>query len=184
MPPSNLPTYNHQNWFLQLEAIFLVQRITSQQTKFANMVQVLPPSVVDEVADILENVPEQDRYTRLKDAILKRTGRSDDELLRELFTHITRGNRTPSQLLRFMRSRLGKHSMAESIQHELWMDKLPTTITQILAPITENTPLDQLSNFATTLLPLNLVRQFNPHIPNEQPHLSNKTTRPANRLTG
>lgn len=112
------------------------------------MVQVLPPSVVDEVADILENVPEQDRYTRLKDAILKRTGRSDDELLRELFTHITRGNRTPSQLLRFMRSRLGKHSMAESILRELWMDKLPNTITQILAPIAENTPLAQLADSA------------------------------------
>ncbi|CAE1297561.1 unnamed protein product [Acanthosepion pharaonis] len=151
MPLTNLPPYNEQNtknWFLQLEAIFSVRRITSQQAKFANVVQVLPPSVVDEVADILEHVPEQEPYTRLKDAILKRTGRSDEELLRELFTHVTRGDRTPSQLLRFMRSRLGKHSMAESILRELWMDKLPTTITQILAPIADNTPLDQLANSA------------------------------------
>ncbi|CAE1256054.1 unnamed protein product [Acanthosepion pharaonis] len=103
--------------------------------------------VVVEVADILEHVPEQEPYTRLK-AILKRTGRSDEELLRELFTHVTRGDRTPSQLLRFMRSRLGKHSMAESILRELWMDKLPTTITQILAPIADHTPLDQLANSA------------------------------------
>ncbi|CAE1255006.1 unnamed protein product [Acanthosepion pharaonis] len=76
------------------------------------------------------------------------TRRSDEELLRELFTHVTWGDRTPSQLLRFMRSRLGKHSMAESILRELWMDKLPTTITQILAPIADNTPLDQLANSA------------------------------------
>ncbi|CAE1258177.1 unnamed protein product [Acanthosepion pharaonis] len=151
MPLTNLPPYNEQNtknWFLQLEAIFSVRKITSQQAKFVNVVQVLPPSVVDEVADILEHVPEQEPYTRLKEAILKRTGRSDEELLRELFTHVTRGDRTPSQLLRFMRSRLGKHSMAESILRELWMDKLPTTITQILAPIADNTPLDQLANSA------------------------------------
>ncbi|CAE1296638.1 unnamed protein product [Acanthosepion pharaonis] len=148
MPLTNLPPYNEQNtknWFLQLEAIFSVRKITSQQAKFVNVVQVLPPSVVDEVADILEHVPEQEPYTRLKEAILKRTGRSDEELLRELFTHVTRGDRTPSQLLRFMRSRLGKHSMAESILRELWMDKLPTTITQILAPIADNTPLDHIS---------------------------------------
>ncbi|CAE1251577.1 unnamed protein product [Acanthosepion pharaonis] len=151
MPLTNLPPYNEQNtknWFLQLEAIFSVRKITSQQAKFVNVVQVLPPSVVDEVADILEHVPEQEPYTRLKEAILKRTGRSDEELLRELFTHVTRGDRTPSQLLRFARSRLGKHSMAESILRELWMDKLPTTITQILAPIADNTPLDQLANSA------------------------------------
>ncbi|CAE1297154.1 unnamed protein product [Acanthosepion pharaonis] len=151
MPLTNLPPYNEQNtknWFLQLEAIFSVRRITSQEAKFANVVQVLPPSVVDEVADILEHVPEQEPYTRLKDAILKRTGRSDEELLRELFTHVTRGDRTPSQLLRFMRSRLGKHSIAESILRELWMDKLPTTITQILAQIADSTPLDQLANSA------------------------------------
>ncbi|CAE1266126.1 unnamed protein product [Acanthosepion pharaonis] len=80
--------------------------------------------------------------------ILKRIGRSDEELLRELFTHVTRGDRTPSQLLRFMRSRLGKHSMSESILRELWMDKLPATITQILASIADNTPLDQLGNSA------------------------------------
>ncbi|CAE1156614.1 unnamed protein product [Acanthosepion pharaonis] len=58
MPLTNLPPYNEQNtknWFLQLEAIFSVRKITSQQAKFVNVVQVLPPSVVDEVADILEH---------------------------------------------------------------------------------------------------------------------------------
>ncbi|CAE1321593.1 unnamed protein product [Acanthosepion pharaonis] len=118
-----------------------VQRAEHQELVFTAGSHFL---VVDEVADILEHVPEQELYTRLKEAILKRTGRSDEELLRELFTHVTRGDRTPSQLLRFMRSRLGKHSMAESILRELWMDKLPTTITQILAPIADNTPLDQI----------------------------------------
>ncbi|CAE1170625.1 unnamed protein product [Acanthosepion pharaonis] len=149
MPLTNIPTYNEEktkNWFLQLEAIFSVWRITSQQSKFANVVKVLPPSVVDEVADILEHIPKQEPYTRLKDAILKRTGRLDEDLLWELFTHITRGERTPSQLLRCMRSRLEKHSMAELILRELWMDKLPTTIMQILAPIADNTPLDQLAD--------------------------------------
>ncbi|CAE1255680.1 unnamed protein product [Acanthosepion pharaonis] len=131
MSLTNLPPYNEQNtknWFLQLEAIFSVRRITSQQAKFANVVQVLPPSVVDEVADILEHIPEQEPYSPQG---------CDSETNRPFgrgtapgtFTNVTRGDKTPSQLLRFMRSR------------ELWMDKLPTTITQILAPIADNTPL-------------------------------------------
>lgn len=85
---TNLIMYNEQNiknWFLQLEVIFSVQRIRSQQSKFINVVQVLSPSVVNKVADILENVPKQEPYTRLKDPILKCTGRSDKDLLRGTF---------------------------------------------------------------------------------------------------
>lgn len=151
VPLAQLPPYNEgnaKNWFLQLEAIFAVRKITSQQTRFVNVIQALPPSVVDEVADILENVPEENPYSCLRDAILKRTGRSDEDLLRELFSNVTRGDRTPSQLLRFMKSRLGRHSMAEPVLRGLWMDRLPVTVTQILAPMQDNTPLDQLADSA------------------------------------
>ncbi|CAE1163767.1 unnamed protein product [Acanthosepion pharaonis] len=91
--PPSVQRAEHQELVLQLEAIFSVRKITSQQAKFVNVVQVLPPSVVDEVADILEHVPEQEPYTRLKDAILKRTGRSDEELLRELLPTPDAGDR-------------------------------------------------------------------------------------------
>ena len=78
------PVFNERdikNWFVQLEAIFSVRKITPQATKFAALVPALRPSIVDEVANILESVPEHEPYAHLKEAILKRTGRSDEDLL-------------------------------------------------------------------------------------------------------
>ncbi|CAE1331522.1 unnamed protein product [Acanthosepion pharaonis] len=139
---------NIKNWFLQMEAIFTVRRITDQKTKFGHVVAVLPPAIVDEVSDFLEAVPEVEPYARLKEAILRRMGRTEESLIRELFSNLTCDGRTPSQLLRYMKSRLGKNTMADSILKSLWLDRLPTTITQILASMSENTSIDQLADAA------------------------------------
>ncbi|CAE1231487.1 unnamed protein product [Acanthosepion pharaonis] len=139
---------NIKNWFLQMEAIFTVRRITDQKTKFGHVVAVLPPAIVDEVSDFLKAVPEVEPYARLKEAILRRMGRTEESLIRELFSNLTFDGRTPSQLLRYMKSRLGKNTMADSILKSLWLDRLPTTITQILAPMSENTSIDELADAA------------------------------------
>ncbi|CAE1161479.1 unnamed protein product [Acanthosepion pharaonis] len=77
-----------------------------------------------------------------------RMGRTEESLIRELFSNLTCDGRTPSQLPRYMKSRLGKNPMTDSILKSLWLDRLPTTITQILAPMSENTPIDQLADAA------------------------------------
>lgn len=102
-PPFN--EGNIKNWFLQIEAIFFIQKITSQ--KITYLVPASPLSIVDELADLLESIAENEPYSYLKEAILKRTGRRDEDLLRE-FNNVTRDDRTPSQLLWYMKSRLGK----------------------------------------------------------------------------
>ena len=76
---------NIKNWFVQLEAIFSVRKITSQAIKFATLVPALPPSIVDEVADILESVREHEPRAHLKEAILERTGRSDETHFEHFF---------------------------------------------------------------------------------------------------
>ena len=134
--------------FVQLEAIFVTRKITSQATKFATLVPALPPSIVEEVADILESVPEHEPYTHLKEVILKHTGRSDEETLRGLFRNVTMGDRTSSQLLRHMKTTLGQHKMAEPILRGLWMEKLPSIITQILASMVGHLSLNQQADSA------------------------------------
>lgn len=64
-----------------MEAIFAVRRITSQRTEFANVVQALQTRNIDEVADILENVSENDPYTTLKKAIINRIRVFDEKLV-------------------------------------------------------------------------------------------------------
>ncbi|CAE1280326.1 unnamed protein product [Acanthosepion pharaonis] len=105
---------NIKNWFLQMEAIFTVRRITDQKTKFGHVVAVLPPAIVDEVSDFLEAVPEDSLPT----------------------------------------SSLYEKPTRQKYHGRLYIKKLvagpspPTTITQILAPMSENTSIDQLADAA------------------------------------
>lgn len=118
-----------KNWFLQHEAIFFIWKVTSQKSKYAHLVQALTPSIINEIAHILEAVPEHEPYSSFKEAILKRTGHSDEDLICELFNNVTRDD-------------LGKHAMAKLILQDLCLDLPPT----VLAPMSENTPLTQLAN--------------------------------------
>ncbi|CAE1272417.1 unnamed protein product [Acanthosepion pharaonis] len=113
-----------------------------------HFLEKLPADIVEEVMDLLENVPDDNPYDRLKEAILKRTGASNEAMLRNLFTQVELGDRTPSQLLRHMRTLLGDNKMSENIMRSLWLDKLPTTTTQILAPMTEETQTEKLADIA------------------------------------
>lgn len=61
---------------MQLQALFSARKITSQKTKFANVVEVLASEVVDEVTDLLGAVPEINPYDTIKDTVIKRMGRS------------------------------------------------------------------------------------------------------------
>lgn len=142
----NIPAFNPTNiktWFIQIQALFDAKRITSQRTKYCYLVEKLPADVVEEVADLLENVPEDNPYDELKKAILRRTGFSNETRLRNLFTQVELGDRTPSQLLRYMRTLLGDNKMSENIMRSLWLDKLPDTTVQILAPTTEETNIEK-----------------------------------------
>ena len=147
----NIPPYNPNNintWFLQMQALFNSKRITSQRSRYAYLVEKLPSEVANEVTDLLDPMPEDMPYDTLKAAIIKRTGKSDESKLRDLFNNVELGNRTPSQLLRHMKMLLGDNDMSTYVLRRLWLDKLPHNITQILAPMNEETPLDQLAEFA------------------------------------
>ncbi|CAE1271019.1 unnamed protein product [Acanthosepion pharaonis] len=145
-----LPAYHHnaKNWFLQVESIFSMLRITSQRARFANVMQKLPSDMMDEIFDVLSDLREHEPYDHLKEAILKRTGRSEEDMIEEILRNVTRGDKTPSQLLRYMRNQLGKHNVSEKVLRGLWLEHLPKSVAQIIAPMTRATPLDDLAESA------------------------------------
>ncbi|CAE1319644.1 unnamed protein product [Acanthosepion pharaonis] len=145
-----LPAYHHnaKNWFLQVESVFSMLRITSQRARFANVMQKLPSDMMDEISDVLSDLREHEPYDHLKEAILKRTGRSEEDMIQEILRNVTRGDKTPSQLLRYMRNQLGKHNVSEKVLRGLWLEHLPKSVAQIIAPMTRATPLDDLAESA------------------------------------
>lgn len=142
-----LPVYSPsvQIWFAQLDAIFQARHITTQQTKFAYVLEKIPAEVASEVSDILLRPPKDKPYDILKDAILSRTGCSEEKKLKELLTDIELGNNKTSQLLRRMQTLLGAHKMSDAVLKQLWINKLDTDTTQILAVLTDDVDLEKLA---------------------------------------
>lgn len=65
-----------------------------------------------------------------------------------LFDNINISDRTFSQLPKHMKSHLIVNNMSESILSHLWLDKLPTTMVQILTPIRDDTLLNKVIDIA------------------------------------
>lgn len=150
-----LPTYSTLNprvWFHQIEAVFTTRRITNQSTKFLYVIQSLPGDVAAEVEDLLENIPPENPYDVLRAAIISRTGQSETKMLRDLFTTVELGDRTPSQLLRHMRSLLGGKKLGDDILRQLWLDKLPSNMCHLLTAFAEGNSLEQLASMGDKIM--------------------------------
>jgi len=63
---------NVSTWFQRVEGQFRIAKITTEQTKFDHLLQVLDEDVADKVIDVLDNLPEENKYTALKEEILRR----------------------------------------------------------------------------------------------------------------
>nr|VZI12175.1 unnamed protein product [Spirometra erinaceieuropaei] len=146
-----LPPFTPSNprvWFRQIEALFVTSRITSERTRYSYVLQSLPFYVAVAVEDLLNPIPADKPYTLLKEAVIQRVAKSANLMLRELFTQVELGDQTPSQLMRHMRSLLAGRHMDDAIFREIWLEKLPVPMQQVLAMLDSNTPLEKLATHA------------------------------------
>ncbi|CAI2736918.1 unnamed protein product, partial [Dicrocoelium dendriticum] len=143
-----LPSFDVSNprvWFVQVEDVFRFRKITSQSTMFSYVAAHLPSNIASEVIDILDPMPLESPYDKLKAAILKRTTASDESRLQQLLSGVELGDRTPSQLLRHMRSLVGSSALDDSVLRQLWSNCLSANTTAILAVLADDLPLDKLA---------------------------------------
>ncbi|CAE1272079.1 unnamed protein product [Acanthosepion pharaonis] len=157
-----MPAFNSntQTWFLQLDAIFQARHVTSKQSKFASVVEKLPAEVAAEVADILTNLPTDKPYKVLKQAILRRTGCSEERKIKDLLTNLTIGDSKPSQLLRRMQSLLGSNTISDTVLKQMWLDKLHPEIVRILAALKDEVGFQKLSVIVDKIADTTPVRQI------------------------
>lgn len=147
----NLPTFGTANprvWFTQVEAFFRCRKIASQVTMFSCVTAILPNDIAAEVIDIIDPMPTDRPYDKLKAAILKRTTVSDEARLQRLLSGLELGDRTPSQLLRHMRSLAGDFKINDTILRQLWCKCLPPNTNAILSTQDEGVSLDKLAETA------------------------------------
>ena len=85
-------------WFAQVNAQFLTQGITAQETKFAYVVASLQSEIAQEVRDIIIEPPIYGPYDSLKAEPVRRTSASEQKHLHQLLISEELGDRKPSQL--------------------------------------------------------------------------------------
>ena len=70
---------------------------------------------------MLENLPVDDFYLKLKETILVRTKAADNACLKRLLSSVKINDRTPSRLLLTVRSLVGNNNVDDVIRRSLWI---------------------------------------------------------------
>lgn len=133
--PQKLPTFytdDPEVWFLQAEAVFKADKVSSQTTRFYKTFGQLPRQVITQVADLAET-PGDAPYNALKERLIKIYGSTKSQKIQEILNSTELENLQPTQLLRKMKFQLGT-STTEEVLKVLWTRALPTRVQTIIAP--------------------------------------------------
>ena len=119
-------------WFAQVDAQFHKKRVTSDNSKYYAVIAMLDSNILEKVSDLIESPPQADKYQSLKTALINRFTDSQQKQLHLLVTDLELGDKTPSQLLREMRT-LAAGSLSEEALRTLWLQRIPVTVRCVLS---------------------------------------------------
>lgn len=148
-----LPPFWKENphlWFAQVEAAFVINKVSSDETKFRYVVLHLDPSVLPLVADIVTSPPDGDRYAAIKGRLTTVLGETSASRLRRLLASHELGDDKPSVLLQRLRN-LAEGQVSDGVLRTIFMDQLPENVRTILA-ISEVNDLSKLAIQADKIL--------------------------------
>lgn len=124
-------------WFHQVESQFIVSGISSDSTKFHAVVAALDTKVLKCVREVITKPPSEKAYITLKEKILAFYEESEGSKLKKLFSDLSLGDQKPSQFLCELEN-LNGGKLSDSALRELWLQRLPINIQQILGACSED----------------------------------------------
>lgn len=148
-----LPIFWRENpdmWFVQVEAAFDINRITSDSTKFRYVVLNLDQKTLPIVSDIVNAPPEQGKYDAIKTRIIKTFAETSESKLRRLLNHPEITNEKPSVVLQKLRH-LGHGNCNDPILKSIFMENLPENVRGIIS-VCDEQDLDKLAAQADKVL--------------------------------
>lgn len=140
-------------WFAQAEAQFKIAGITSDDTRFNYIVGNLDQRLAGEIEDIMTKPPDQNKYEKIKEELIRRLSISEEQKVRQLISDEELGSRKPSQFLRHLRSLAGAALSDDNILRQLWLRRLPQQVQAILAAQADLS-LDKISELADKIIEL------------------------------
>lgn len=135
-------------WFTQMEAHFALAGITTERDKFNRIIATIDTTVCKEVSDVIDPVPTDTPYQKLKNALISRYTSSQEARMRQLLDKESLGSRTPSAHLRHLKSLVP--GIDESVLKSKWLSHLPNKMEAFLSE-DESTDLTKLAERADRL---------------------------------
>lgn len=139
---------NPKLYFAQIESQFVIAGITQDETKYHHVVAAIETDVIAQISDIILNPPTNLKYEALKNRLVEQFTDSETHQLKLLLQELQLGDDRPTQLVRKMRDL--SPELPKDILKNLWLQRLPTAVQQILA-ISEG-DLDTLAKMADKIL--------------------------------
>ena len=137
-------------WFIQIESIFSLSRITRDETKYSQVIANFEPSYLKFIGDILVAPPETGKYEAIKERLISSFEVSEESKLKKLFGGLILGDQKPSHFLRSMKALACGNNIGNNVLKTLFLDQLPDNVKSILA--TSNVELEELALQADKIL--------------------------------
>lgn len=138
---------NPSLWFRQLEIQFALNGITADMTKFYYAMSQLELKYLQEVEDVVNNLPATGKYDRFKDELIRRLSKSEEQRIKQLLEQEEIGDRTPSQFLRHLKTLAGDNTLSENFLRTMWLNRLPASMRTVLATRMDE-PVDKMATLA------------------------------------
>ena len=140
-------------WFAQAEGNFELYGETSSRRKFFRVLNALPEDITRQVADLIEQVPDDNPYELLKGRLLGAAKVSDFQRAEKLMALPALGDRKPSDLLATMLEVCPRGWEKENFFTFLFMSRLPLNVRVLLkgVPTTDLQLLAEAADEASAL---------------------------------
>ena len=161
LPKDLIPPYTNENvshWLKLVDYSFFTYKITSNEQKVFLLYRALPTELQYELGHVLES-PNDQTYELLKAEITKITALPAQRRLEKLLNEAELGDRKPSVFLMHLKQLAGNNVGDNSLVRTIFLNRLPGTISQILAPMSTSS-LEDLAKSADQ------IYQFLPQSPN------------------
>ncbi|KAJ2949500.1 hypothetical protein O0L34_g15423 [Tuta absoluta] len=136
-------------WFAQFEAVAQNQNET---VKYDLVLSKLGREELSQVTDLIDEPPAQQRYTMLKQRLLKVFQESAEAQFHKLVKEMDLGTQRPSQLLAKMKDLARNSGTGGDTLRNLWLSRMPGWVRAILVCSGPNTTLDDLATLADKVM--------------------------------
>lgn len=150
---SRIPPFwqeNPQLWFATVEASFALSRITSDNTRYQQVITQLDQKMLPAIADIVLNPPANGKYEAIKNRIVQSFAETSESKLRRLLRGIDPNSEKPSLLLQRIRHLAGEN-VGDTLLRTLFLEQLPEYARAVLS-LNKNVDLSTLAVQADTIM--------------------------------